>query len=57
VFKKLSILAGLIVVCSLGWYLFYPREHAAGLSARPNRADAEAWLVGVRREELGGMRG
>jgi hypothetical protein len=43
VFKKLFILAGLIVICSLGWYFFYPREHAAGLSARPSRAEADAF--------------
>ena len=43
VFKKLFILAGLIIACSLGWYLFYPREQAAGLSARPSRSDADAF--------------
>ena len=42
-FKKLFIVAGLVVVCSLGWYLFYPREQAAGLSARPSRAESEAF--------------
>ena len=42
-FKKLCIVAGLVIGCSLGWYLFYPREQAAGLSARPNRAEAEAF--------------
>ena len=42
-FKKLFIVAGLVVVCSLGWYLFYPREQAAGLSARPSRAEADAF--------------
>jgi hypothetical protein len=43
VFKKLSILAGLIITCSLGWYFFYPREQAAGLSARPSRAEADSF--------------
>jgi len=43
VFKKLFIVAGLVVVSSLGWYLFYPREQAAGLSARPSRAEADAF--------------
>jgi len=43
VFKKLLIVAGLVIVCSLGWYLFYPREQAAGLSARPSRAESEAF--------------
>jgi len=43
VFKKFFILAGLVIVCSLGWYLFYPREQAAGLSARPSRAEADAF--------------
>lgn len=42
-FKKLFIVAGLVVVSSLGWYLFYPREQAAGLSARPSRAEADAF--------------
>ncbi|MSO22538.1 MAG: hypothetical protein EXQ58_04640 [Acidobacteria bacterium] len=40
-FKKFFIVAGLVVVCSLVWYLFYPREQAAGLSARPSRAEAD----------------
>ena len=42
-FKKLSILACLIVLCCLGWYLFYPREQAPGLSARPSRGEADAF--------------
>jgi len=49
VFKKLFILAGLIIVFSLGWYLFYPREQAAGLSARPSRSDAEAFSQKVEK--------
>lgn len=42
-FKKAFILMSLIIVCSLGWYWFYPREQAAGLSARPSRAEADAF--------------
>ena len=42
-FKKLFILAGLILICSLGWYFLYPREQEAGLSAHPSRADADAF--------------
>ena len=42
VFQKLFILAGLIVICSLGdGTCFIRRDQAAGLSARPSRADAE----------------
>lgn len=43
VFKKLLIVSALVIVCSLGWYLFYPREQAAGFSARPSRSEAEAF--------------
>jgi len=43
VFKKLFIVAGLVISCGLGWYLFYPREQAAGLSARPSRTEADAF--------------
>jgi len=53
VFKKLFILAGLIVICSLGWYFFYPREQAAGLSARPSRADADAFSRKMEKLEAG----
>ena len=42
-FKKIFILAGLIVICSLGWYFLYPREQATGLSARPSRAEADSF--------------
>lgn len=42
-FKKAFIVMSLIIVCSLGWYWFYPREQAAGLSARPSRAEADAF--------------
>lgn len=52
-FKKLLIIAGLVVVCSLGWYWFYPREQAAGLSARPSRAEAEAFSRKVERLAAG----
>jgi hypothetical protein len=53
VFKKLFILAGLIFACSLGWYLLYPREQAAGLSARPGRAEAEAFSRKVEKLAAG----
>jgi hypothetical protein len=42
-FRKLSILAGLAMIGSLGWYLLYPRQEAAGLSARPSRAEADSF--------------
>ena len=41
--KKIFILAGLIVICSLGWYFLYSRDQVAGLSARPSRAEADAF--------------
>jgi hypothetical protein len=43
VVKKLFVATGLIIFCSLGWYWFYPREQAAGLSAHPSRAEADAF--------------
>jgi hypothetical protein len=43
VVKKLFVATGLIIFCSLGWYWFYPREEAGGLSAHPSRADADAF--------------
>ena len=51
--KKLFIVASLIVVSTLGWYLFYPREHAAGLSAHPSRADADAFSRKLEKLEAG----
>lgn len=42
-FRKLSILAGLAIVGSLSWYLLYPRQQAAGLSARPSRSEADSF--------------
>ena len=41
--KKLFIVAGLAIVCSLGWFLLYPREQAAGLNTPPSRAEADAF--------------
>ena len=52
-FKKLFIVAGLILACSLGWYLLYPREQAAGLSARPSRGEAEAFSHKVEKLAAG----
>lgn len=52
-FKKIFILAGFILICSLGWYFFYPREQAAGLSARPSRADADAFSRKMEKLEAG----
>jgi len=52
-FKKLFIVAGLVIVCSLGWYLFYPRERAAGLSARPSRTEADAFSRKVEKLAAG----
>lgn len=40
--KKVIILALLVVVGSITWLLLYPREQASGLTARPNRAEAES---------------
>ncbi|MCI0418124.1 MAG: hypothetical protein L0387_41065 [Acidobacteria bacterium] len=42
-FKNLLFLVLLLIVCSLGWYLFYPREQAASLGARPSRAEADSF--------------
>ena len=50
--KKLFIVASLIVVSTLGWYLFYPREHV-GLSAHPSRADADAFSRKLEKLEAG----
>ena len=53
-FRKLFLLAGLVVVCGFGaWYLFYPRDHVEGLSARPNRSEAESFSRKLERLAAG----
>jgi hypothetical protein len=54
VFRKLFLVAGLVIVSGFGaWYLFYPRDHVEGLSARPNRTEAESFTRKLERLAAG----